>query len=517
MPKILKNGRKQGEIFTQKTVVEYLLDEVGFIEYNNLGKISLLEPASGVGAFAIEITERMIKSSKKYKFDFLKAFNKNIRFVELNENSLILLKENVKNCIIKFGFDSNLIDDSVFVNSDFLTTQFNSKFDCVVGNPPYIRHENIDIESKKRYKELFKTFRYRADLYIPFYEKSLSLTKADGVLSFICSNRWLNNQYGKLLRELITERYHLSKVINMEKVSSFDEAVIAYPCITTITNNKANTTLCFETNNKEINFNDIRFNKTKSPLSSSWDNLFIDYDLGNNSLRDILSQGFEIGIGVATGADKIFIIKKNKPNSIEEKRLIPLIKSKALKGEFIEWDESYVINPFEDGKLCNLENYPQLKKYFLENSEKLQKRYIAKKNPHQWYKTIDKIKEDLTTTPKLLLPDLASSYFLFVDEGRFYPHHNLYYITGVTSENLKILSSILMSDFMKSQLSKIGIRMNGGLPRLQSQTLKKLKIPIIDEFDEKDREKLLLGYNMRNFFMINSIINRYCIEKGILI
>jgi len=80
---------------------------------------------------------------------------------------------------------------------------------------------------------------------------------------------------------------------------------------------------------------------------------------------------------------------------------------------------------------------------------------------------------------------------LFIDEGMFYPHHNVYYITNENLDELKILASVLMSDFIKDQLSQIGIRMNGGLPRFQQQTLKKLRIPNLKKLGISDREKII--------------------------
>ncbi|MCB9298850.1 MAG: Eco57I restriction-modification methylase domain-containing protein [Lewinellaceae bacterium] len=82
--------------------------------------------------------------------------------------------------------------------ADFLDTQ-PGKFDIVIGNPPYVRHEQIPEPRKSLYKRKFSTFRHRSDLYIPFYEHALKLLNFEGKLCFICSNRWLRNQYGGTL------------------------------------------------------------------------------------------------------------------------------------------------------------------------------------------------------------------------------------------------------------------------------------------------------------------------------
>ncbi len=510
-----KNGREPGEVFTDLSLVHYLLDEVDYRPSTNLRQVKILEPSSGIGIFAVEIIRRLAMSSTKFGFDFIKAVNKNIRFVELKKESFEHLKETIKTTVNNLGYDSGKISNAIFANSNFLKIDFCSNFDCIVGNPPYIRHEIIDSDAKMFYKKKFTTFKFRADIYILFYEKSLNLLSKTGKLSFVCSNRWLYNQYGQLLRKKIAEGFHLHKLVNIEKTTPFDEKVIAYPCISTIFKKKNGYTYYYQTDSKEIDFRKIILGKIRPPKDDSWSNLFLDYNINHKGLSSILEQGFNIGIGVATGADKIFIKKGSEINGIEKSRLMPIIKSKALSGDKINWDNSYIVNPFEEEGLCDLDNYPNMSAYFHANKKILMQRYIAKKNPEHWYKTIDKIKLELKTTPKLLLPDLSYSKFLFIDSGNFYPHHNVYYITHDKIEHLKVLACLLMSDFIKKQLSQIGIRMNGGLPRFQSQTLKKIRIPIFTSLEKSIRCELVKSYDNKNLRLINKIVNNYCIQNGI--
>ena len=510
-----KNGRNSGEVFTKQNVVNYILDEVEYLPTRNLKNICILEPAAGQGAFAIEIINRLAESSSIFAFDFITALNENVRLIELDKFNFGKLKTNIINSIQKKGFQIEQINHSIFINLNYLQLQTNLKFACIVGNPPYIRHDVINSKQKSIYKKEYSTFKFRADLYILFYEKSLKLLSSKGSMSFISSNRWLFNQYGEPLRKMIATKYHLSKVINIENANVFDEDVIAYPCITTIKNEKSNLTKYYESSKKEIDISSLDFINVETPENGSWQNLFLDYDINNRHLIGIKEQGFDIGIGVATGADKIFIKNYSELNGIEKSRLIPIIKSKSLKENKINWDNSYVLNPYEEGSICDLNKFPHFKNYLNTHKDILLQRHIAKKNPKYWYKTIDKIKPDLQNKHKLLLPDLSGSKFLHIDEGKFYPHHNLYFITHKNLNKLKILACMLMSDFIKNQLSQIGIRMNDGLPRFQSQTLKKLRIPKIEELKVVDKKLLIDSYNDRNFERINGIVNKYCTQHKI--
>jgi type I restriction-modification system DNA methylase subunit len=103
-------------------------------------------------------------------------------------------------------------------------------FDIVIGNPPYVRHEDI----KELTPVLKNVYQYecgssRADLYVFFYERSVKLLKAQGVLSFITSNKWYRAKYGEGLRQFMATHTRLKNIIDFG-----DEAVftaIAYPTI----------------------------------------------------------------------------------------------------------------------------------------------------------------------------------------------------------------------------------------------------------------------------------------------
>ncbi|MFY8043504.1 MAG: Eco57I restriction-modification methylase domain-containing protein, partial [Rhodoferax sp.] len=103
-------------------------------------------------------------------------------------------------------------------------------FDIVIGNPPYVRQEEIK-ELKPLLKDVYKYECYTgtADLFVYFYERSVKLLKAHGALSFITSNKWYRTKYGENLRLFMATHTRLKNIIDFG-----DEAVftaIAYPTI----------------------------------------------------------------------------------------------------------------------------------------------------------------------------------------------------------------------------------------------------------------------------------------------
>ena len=240
----------------------------------------------------------------------------------------------------------------------------------------------------------------------------------------------------------------------------------------------------------------------KNWFSTSYDNI-----VNEKWVDSIENQGFKIGIGVATGSDKVFI-RNDFHNIVEDEILLPILTSKDVRGNKLNWSGKFVLNPFkENGELINLDQYPKAKEYFNSQKETLLRRHISRKNPNNWYKTIDRITKSLIHKDKIILPDISGNTHLLIDRGNYYPHHNLYYITGRSYEKLVLLAAILMSDFVKKQLNELGNKMNGGYPRWQSQNLKKLRIPIIDAIPIKLAELITMAYLQKDYTKIDNLLN----------
>src|SRR5258707_182211 len=71
-----------------------------------------------------------------------------------------------------------------------------------------------------------------------------------------------------------------------------------------------------------------------------------------------------------------------------------------------------------------------LRQYVEARKSEIAARHVAQKSPKSWYRTIDRIYPTLASKPKLLIPDIKGEAHIVYESGRFYPHHNLYYITS---------------------------------------------------------------------------------------
>ncbi|MDE7097382.1 MAG: Eco57I restriction-modification methylase domain-containing protein, partial [Muribaculaceae bacterium] len=285
-----RNGASHGDVFTSPVVVSFMLDLLEYLPEKDLSAISVLEPSCGEGIFLLEIQRRLVKSSKIYGFDPVEVFTKNIFACEIDRDKLDRCIKQLQSCMPSFK-PQNLN------NEDFLFSSWNVKFDIVIGNPPYVRYENIDPLKRDLYKKEFTTFHYRADLYVLFFEHSLRFLSENGKHCFICSDRWLKNEYGKKLRALISDRFNMEYLIDAERIKAFKDAVLAYPAITIITNTRNKYRIKTATISElEELLNPIEYVEKRYSEHDNWCEIFLNSN--TEGLLGIEEQGFSIGIGV---------------------------------------------------------------------------------------------------------------------------------------------------------------------------------------------------------------------------
>lgn len=501
------NGKQHGVVLTKPEVVEAMLDLVGYCPTQNLNGIRIVEPAAGDGAFALEILRRLHQSSLEFGFDFESAMQ-DVHFYEIDPTAILRLCSHIADLFAELGCDQPFPNVH---HQDYLTSELRSA-DLVVGNPPYVRYDNIPEVTREKYKSQYATFRFRSDLYILFYEKGLSQLNDSGKLAFICADRWLKSQYGRPLRELISMKYHLEMVIDLTQTQPFQEDVMAYPAITVLSNRRNQTASRWHQIPQLASLSEI-VEKHRRPermltIGHGSDDWFGPIQAGEAGVKCRLEliekQNFSIGIGVATGCDHVFIGSHLK-ESVEQELLLPIISGRDLKGDDFVWRGEYLLNPFdENGNLIELGQYPSARNYLMAHEDVLKRRHVSQKRPEYWYRTIDKVQGSLLKQPKILLPDISGNRMIFIDEGKYYPHHNTYYITGGSMSDLKVMAAFLMSDFVRGQLETVGNKMNGGYPRWQCQNLRKLQVPQVNSLSIENRAALIDAYATRNYDGINA-------------
>lgn len=523
----------RGAIFTRVEVVDFILDLVGYVASEPLHYHRILEPSFGEGDFLLPIVERLLSAWREHSGNVSSAgveLGEAIRGVELHRETFVSTRKTVVNRLINEGISASVaseLADQWLTQGDFLLERQNALFDFVVGNPPYVRQELIPAPLLSEYRRRYQTMYDRADLYIPFIEHSLSLLDKGGTLGFICADRWMKNRYGGPLREFIARGFHLKAYVDMVDTNAFHSEVSAYPAITVITKSKSNATRIAhrpEIDKKTLasvaaDINSESLSKDSSVremvgVVSGSEPWLLESSDQMSLIRRIESQfpaleqaGCKVGIGVATGADKAFI-GNFESLDVELDRKIPLVATRDIQSGEVVWQGQGVINPFaDDGGLVDLRDYPKLASYLEERKSVVAKRHCAQKAPSNWYRTIDRIWPELTSKPKLLIPDIKGEAHIVFEPGELYPHHNLYYIVSDTWD-LRALQAVLLSSIAKLFVATYSTKMRGGYLRFQAQYLRRIRIPFWQDVSENLRRELIHAATNRDLDACNRAVSK---------
>jgi adenine-specific DNA-methyltransferase len=521
-------GAEHGAVFTRRWVVELILDLAGYTADRPLDCLRAIEPACGHGAFLVPMAARLSEACKR-SGKALREAEGAIRAFDLQPDSVALSREAVAETFADAGWptaEALHFAESSIQQGDFLLREHAcGEVDFVLGNPPYIRLEAVPPARGDAYRKACRTMAGRADIYVGFIEVGLKALRAEGTLAFICADRWMRNQYGRLLRDLVAHHFSFEAAIEMHDVDAFAEEVSAYPSIVVIRNRAQRPALVAKAQRD--------FSASHSTSLASWRDsagpgeekqtkafraaILSAWFPGNRpwpsssparlavlrSLEQALptleddATGTRVGIGVATGADSVFVTAEKAV--AETDRLLPLaMAADTMSGE-LEWSGHYLANPWRsDGEgLVDLARFPRLSRYYQEHREQLLGRNVAKRRPNAWYRTIDRVDPELLSQHKLLLPDIKASMHPVLDRGQTYPHHNLYFVTSKCWD-LEVLGGLLLSRVAQLFVEAYAVRMRGGYLRFQAQYLRRIRLPALADVDEGYCDRLRRAFRQRD-------------------
>lgn len=505
----------RGAIFTRSEVVDFILDLAGYTEDQPLHEKRLLEPSFGGGDFLLPIIQRLLGAWRAARPNGIAVddLGDAIRAVELHHDTFRSTYAAVVALLRREGMaekTASTLASCWLLQGDFLLAPLEGEFDFVVGNPPYVRQELIPAPLLTTYRSRYQTMYDRADLYIPFIERSLSVLSDGGNLGFICADRWMKNRYGGPLRSLVAERFHLKVYVDMVDTPAFYSDVIAYPAITVISREVPGATrIAHRPTIDQATLTALAgllrapmlpkdagtvrelarvTNGTEPWLLESADQMALIRRL-ERAFPSLEEAGCKVGIGVATGADKAFI-GEFETLDVETDRKLPLVTTKDIMTGEVQWRGQGVVNPFAElGGLVDLEEYPRLRRYLEARREVIAGRHCAQKAPAKWYRTIDRITPALASRPKLLIPDIKGDAHIVFEGGELYPHHNLYYVIS-DDWGLRALQAVLLSAVTRLFVATYSTKMRGGFLRFQAQYLRRIRIPRWADVPEPLRHEL---------------------------
>lgn len=521
--------REAGVVYTKRWMVDLVLDLAGYLPEKRLADMVALEPSAGDGAFLSAMVRRLVESCERHGTPLTKAVNA-LQAFEIDWAAAAKAVEVVRETLVSMRVSpatAEKLARSWIKVDDFLEASLCFPIaDFVIGNPPYIRLEEIPEKKAAMYRSGFSAMRGRADIYVAFYQAALYQLKPGGVCAYICADRWMLNDYGSALRDFITtEGYNVRHIIEAHHVQAFESEVNAYPAVTIIaresqgpvTVSKALPGIEKETTRSLVRSisargSNLRIHTARFPdwfhgsepwPCSSPEKLKLLKHLEATCLPlESKETGTRIGIGVATGADKVFI-SSDKP-AYEKDRALPLAMAYDLEKGKVNWSGHFLANPWDERGLVDLAEYPAFEAHLARHRSQLESRHTAKKDkPQNWYKTIDRVNLGLFKKDKLYIADIKDRLLPCLDEGATYPQHNLYWITS-EHWDLRVLGALLMSEVGQFFIQCYGVRMRGGYLRFQAQYLRRIRVPDPASISPELAKKLRKAFDTQDFALANN-------------
>ncbi len=479
---LLTNGvdsdslKKTGSEKTPDEIINYMLDILDYTAQISRN-CSIVDPACGTGVFVNQILTRFFCGlEEKVTFHTVKEKLVNqrlIRAYDTNPENVYITKVVMTGRLIEQGLVCTIHDvlellaELPVYCEDFL--RVTEKTDFVVGNPPYIRLQNMSEEYRNFIKKNYACATGRFDIFTCFLENSDKLLKEGGRLCLITSDKYLTANYGVGIRKYLFESGHVRKIVDLYDTKFFGASVL--PAILLCENTPdgikgvdyigikssdqtphgqcSDGKELFEYIEKEmpgdksvIQYGEkekktFEISRAKVDLPANGHVWSFSSD-GENGIKNkmesqkwcVLEDVMEVCVGIKTTADSVFVepMTENfiKTQGFEDKIVYPLIQSFDIAKWRVEWGENpqdrYILYPHREMNghtvAIPMEEIPRAGKYLEACSDLLKSRtYLAKSKNRLWYECWVPQKLSKFNQTKIVTRDIVSHNAFALDES----------------------------------------------------------------------------------------------------
>ncbi|MFH0711888.1 MAG: N-6 DNA methylase [archaeon] len=562
--------KKMGIYYTPAYIVDYIVKNTVY-EYikdktiDEILEVNILDPACGSGSFitrafveVCNVIEDKLNNGEEGSKTLFKNSGKKIDKLNLGQKIEIL-----RNCVYGVDLDekavelarlnlllklldeetqetrkmllphlennikcgNSLIDDAKVSDRAFnWKAQFpdvfkSGGFDVVVGNPPYVRVQEINPKEVKWLNKKYDVAKGYIDTYMLFTELSLKIMREKGLFSFIMPSKFMSANYGESLREFILNNSTINKIVDFGDLPVFESA-ITYPGIYVLRKSKEDkmSKLVYIkiSDLKKASFGEIDIQnsiiysqaklegKTWNFGSENNSNLLEKLDKVDLKLEDVCEKIFQ---GLITSADKVFIIhekegkffsdEENGYIEIERKILKKLVKGLEIKKYKSLTSQRHLIFPYilKENKYTLIsereleKEFPKCYKYLTKHKSLLKDRTDVKENKISWYAFSRPQNLEEFEKEKILTPFNAFSNSFTIDKTREW-----FFTAGVAGGyglkvkneyNKEILLGILNSKLSEFFIKKTSTFLRGGYYSYENRFIKNLPIRLPPSAQEK--------------------------------
>ena len=379
--------KELGKFYTPKWISDIILDKVLPEDMSN---IKVCDPSCGDGAFLVNLAHRICF---RYPDEHAAASRlRNIYGFDIDEEAVEVCKDRLNSVLNKYfvGFQIDWNLHHIDATDKDAWENYKGYFDVVVGNPPYVRIQNLTGEAKDNIKRFdWKFLKGNTDLYLLFFEYGMDLLKEGGILSYISPNSWMKTAAGKPLRNyLYTKDIEFLYDFKDYQVFKGLNTYLAIVGVRKTDNAKGKDTAecaVLDNINTDSNYELVKHNNWS--LVHKDDISCIKRNKGDVNLRSVA----DINVGIQTLADSVFIMGKDeaRERDIEEGILRDIVKVSVMN-EGYDIGDRVIIYPYHpNGNEMNLEEisvrFPRAYSYLVSKQETLKARDKGKKVNYEWY------------------------------------------------------------------------------------------------------------------------------------
>ena len=455
-----------GAIYTPVNIRKYITREsFALLKNGSLDNTKIADIACGCGGFLIDSSRELKRRTKK---TYKEIYKDNIYGVDIQPYSVNRTEILLALLAITEGEDEEEFTFNIHIGDTLEYDWKETRFDMILGNPPYVCSRNMDDHTKKFMKNWSTCKTGHPDLYIPFFQIGYELLKPNGVLGYITVNSFFNSVNGRAIRS-----YFENNEVDLAIVDFGDEQIfksrMTYTCLCFLQNNTKSLVHYAQVKSRQLlPLKNISFIEEPYKELDS----FKGWNLkDNNFIKKIEARGTPFGeiydtkSGIATLKNHVYIFKPKKKDKyyyyIDEKTPIEktickdIVNSNKLDkysnfNDLIEkiifpytHDENNkpILRDEEDFK----QNYPKAYSYLKSNKNLLATRDKGKGKYEAWYafgrsQSLEKRK------CKILFPQLVRKGFKTI----YNEDENLYFYNGMcayaTKQELFNLQKIMKTN-----------------------------------------------------------------------
>lgn len=502
-----------GAFFTPDYIIDFIINEIKPAETD-----TNLDPSCGCGAFLVGLVDY-------YKRVFKKLIRKVIQENIFGSDILNYNIHRTKLILTIYALQHNeILDESDFnlYHQDSLKANWERQFDNIVGNPPYVKFQDLSDKNREFLVKNWTTVEGGTfNLYFAFFELGYKLLKTTGKLGYITPNNYFTSLAGESIRKYFQQKKCVSRIIDFSHKKVFDAQT--YTALTFL-NKVENDAIVFDkilegynpkqflevVNGSPNYYKELNFKKWRLLKTDEQKNIKLIETIGKP-----IGKLFDICVGIATLKDEVFFIDGSQQSNncylkstdngifeIEKEITRPVHKISDFKTqEEAERNTRRIICPYTIKKSLAIpipetnfaKQFPKCYTYLLSEKENLlarDKGKIAFEPFYVWGRS-----QGLTKTGKRILNPTFSQkprFLLINQKDAFFTNgYGIFYrevktqnslfdnlINPVTQiENIDVVQKILNSLVMEYYVSKTSVAIEGGYPCYQKNFIESFTIP----------------------------------------